>query len=168
MSPRSGRAISVVIQRAASAPGAPPPAKLRAWARHALAAAERGGEITIRIVEQDESADLNSRYRGKEGPTNVLSFPAQVPDLPSDETLPIGDVVICAGVVAAEAAQQGKALEAHWAHMVVHGALHLAGYDHENPQDAHVMELLERKLLNALGFPDPWLASGRGRLQDTD
>ena len=88
--------------------------------------------------------------------------------MPSEETLPIGDVVICAAVVAAEAAEQGKVLDAHWAHMVVHGALHLAGYDHEHARDAHVMESLERKLLNALGFPDPWLASGRGGLQDNE
>ena len=110
---------------------------------------------------------MNLRYRGKAGPTNVLSFPAEVPDLPDSELLPIGDVVVCAEVVAAEAAAQGKALEAHWAHMVVHGVLHLSGYDHEAAREAREMESLERKLLKAMGFPDPWVASRAAELQDT-
>ena len=158
---------AVAIQRAASAAGAPSDTKLRAWAKAALANADRGGELTIRIVDITESAALNLRYRGKAGPTNVLSFPAEVPDLPDSELLPIGDVVVCAEVVAAEAAAQGKALEAHWAHMVVHGVLHLSGYDHEAPRDAREMESLECKLLKAMGFQDPWVASRAAELQDT-
>ena len=102
---------------------------------------------------------LNLRYRGKKGATNVLSFPARAPrrrPRRSGELLPFGDVVICAEVVEREAREQGKAPAAHWAHMVVHGALHLQGYDHENVRDASVMEARERALLAELGFPDPY------------
>jgi probable rRNA maturation factor len=110
----------------------------------------------LRIVTAEESADLNSRYRGKPGPTNVLSFPAEPPAGPGDELLPFGDVVMCAAVVEREAHEQGKEPAAHWAHMVVHGVLHLQGYDHENVRDAGIMEARERELLAALGFPDPY------------
>ena len=169
MSPRAVRPVTVAIQRAASARGVPPAPKLRQWVQSALALAapDRRGELTIRIVDPAESAGLNARYRGKPGPTNVLSFPADCAEVPSPESLPVGDIVICAGVVATEAQEQGKTLEAHWAHMVVHGALHLVGYDHENARDARIMESLERKLLTALGFPDPWLARRPIGLQDT-
>jgi probable rRNA maturation factor len=110
----------------------------------------------LRVVDDDESAALNSRYRGRNGPTNVLSFRAESPAGRSAELLPIGDVVICAGVVAREAREQGKPLTAHWAHMVVHGTLHLQGYDHDNDRDAAAMEARERVLLADLGFPDPY------------
>ena len=105
------------------------------------------------------STELNSRYRGKEGPTNVLSFSArgaEAPPAAADELLPFGDVVICAEVVEREAREQGKAPAAHWAHMVVHGTLHLQGYDHESVRDASIMEARERVLLAELGFPDPY------------
>ena len=153
---RRARAVVVTVQNAAAGAGAPAAAKLRQWARAALAPDVRG-ELTVRIVSERESAELNARYRGKAGPTNVLSFPAESPALGSgDELLPYGDVVICADVVAREAREQGKPLAAHWAHMVVHGALHLQGYDHENRRDAGIMEARERALLNELGFPDPY------------
>lgn len=153
---RRARAVVVTVQHAAAGAGAPAAAELRKWARAALAPDVRG-ELTLRIVGQRESAELNARYRGKAGPTNVLSFPAESPALGSgDELLPYGDVVICADVVAREAREQGKPLAAHWAHMVVHGALHLQGYDHENRRDAGIMEARERALLNDLGFPDPY------------
>jgi probable rRNA maturation factor len=153
---RRARAVVVTVQNAGGAAAVPAPADLRKWARAALTADVRG-ELTVRIVDERESAELNGRYRGKAGPTNVLSFRAESPDLEAhDELLPYGDVVICAEVVAREAREQGKPLAAHWAHMVVHGALHLQGYDHENSRDAGIMEARERALLNELGFPDPY------------
>jgi probable rRNA maturation factor len=153
---RRVRAVAVTVQRATAGDGVPTPPELRKWARAALTANVRG-ELTVRIVDERESAELNARYRGKAGPTNVLSFRAEPPAVDADdELLPYGDVVICAEVVAREAREQGKALAAHWAHMVVHGALHLQGYDHENSRDAGIMEARERAVLNELGFPDPY------------
>lgn len=112
-------------------------------------------ELTIRIVDEEEGQSLNSDYRGKDYPTNVLSFPA---DLPEEIDIPLlGDLVICAPVIAREAHEQGKTLEAHWAHMIIHGTLHLLGYDHITDEDAEVMESLEIKILNKLGFPNPYL-----------
>lgn len=159
---RRARAVAVAVQNASAAKRVPAAAKLRAWATHALGDDARG-ELTVRLVDEDESADLNLRYRGKAGPTNVLSFPsdtAAAGGAPSvaepAELLPLGDVVVCAGVVAREAREQGKALEAHWAHMVIHGTLHILGFDHETRPDAAVMERRERELLAALGFKDPY------------
>jgi probable rRNA maturation factor len=153
---RRARAAVVTVQNATAGAGVPAPADVRKWARAALTADVRG-ELTVRIVDERESAELNGRYRGKAGPTNVLSFRAESPALDAhDELLPYGDVVICAEVVAREAREQGKPLAAHWAHMVVHGALHLQGYDHENSRDAGIMEARERALLAELGFPDPY------------
>jgi probable rRNA maturation factor len=152
---------SVAVQDASAGARVPPKTRLREWALSALEATERGGELTIRIVGEDESADLNARYRGKRGPTNVLAFPSELaPSAPvgaaATELLPLGDLVICAPVVAREAAEQGKPLDAHWAHMVIHGTLHLAGYDHEKARDARTMEARERALLAALGIADPY------------
>jgi probable rRNA maturation factor len=155
-----GRASAVVVtvQNVAAGAKVPAPAQVRKWARAALAAHVRG-ELTVRIVDEKEGAKLNSRYRGKKGATNVLSFPTEgetPPAAAADELLPFGDVVICAEVVEREAREQGKSLAAHWAHMVVHGTLHLQGYDHEHARDATVMEARERVLLARLGFPDPY------------
>ena len=153
---RRARAVAVTVQNATTGAAVPAPAEVRKWARAALTADVRG-ELTVRIVSERESAELNARYRGKAGPTNVLSFRAESPPVEAhDELLPYGDVVICAEVVAREAREQGKAPAAHWAHMVVHGALHLQGYDHENSRDAGIMEARERAVLNELGFPDPY------------
>ena len=155
---RRARAVVVTVQNAARSSGTPKRAQLERWALRALGGDARG-ELTIRIVRERESADLNSRYRGKKGPTNVLSFPAGAAELPGAsgaEPLPYGDLVICADVVEREAREQGKPLAAHWAHMVVHGTLHLQGYDHENAHDAGIMEARERALLAELGFPDPY------------
>ncbi len=108
------------------------------------------GEITIRVVDRTEMAALNHRYRGKIGPTNVLSFPFEAPPgLPLDI---LGDVVICAPLVLAQAASQGKPPMAHWAHLVIHGTLHLCGYDHQQPQEAEQMESLEQNILTELGI----------------
>ena len=132
-------------------PGA---AEFSNWIETALGA-EVGGELAVRIVGEAESAALNERYRGRLGPTNVLAF--AVPD-PVDGLEPrhLGDVVICASVVAREAAEQGKALEAHWAHIAIHGVLHLLGYEHDSEAGAEAMERHEATLLAALGFEDPY------------
>jgi probable rRNA maturation factor len=154
---RRARAV-VIVQNASRSSGVPPRKELERWARRALAP-DACGELTVRIVGESESAALNSRFRGKQGATNVLSFQAvgaHAPAGAADELLPLGDLVICADVVEREAREQGKPLAAHWAHMVVHGALHLQGYDHENVRDTSIMEARERALLAELGFPDPY------------
>ena len=124
-------------------------ADFRRWARAALAG---GGQVTIRLVDAAEGRALNHDYRGKDYATNVLSFPYE------SEPRLAGDLVICPDVVAREAAEQGKTLEAHYAHLVVHGMLHLQGYDHEtSEEDAETMETEESKILLALGYADPYL-----------
>ena len=137
----------IVVQRATAARGVPAPAQLRRWARAALG--RRGGEVTLRVVGAAESRSLNARYRGKDKPTNVLSFPSEAPGM-------LGDLVLCAPVVAREAREQGKRPNSHWAHMVVHGVLHLLGFDHIRPADAKVMEGRDRAILARLSFPDPY------------
>ena len=113
-------------------------------------------EMTVRIVDEAESHELNLTYRGKDRPTNVLSFPFECPD---EVELPLlGDLVICRQVVEREAAEQEKPLMAHWAHMVVHGSLHLLGYDHIEDNEAEEMESLETQIMQGLGFDDPYLA----------
>jgi probable rRNA maturation factor len=118
-------------------------------------------EVTVRIVDAAESQQLNLTYRGKDKPTNVLSFPFQQP--PGMELPLLGDLVICTPVVAAEAQEQGKTLAAHWAHMIVHGCLHLLGYDHINEDDASEMEAEEIQILQQLGYADPyWILDDSG------
>ena len=119
------------------------------WARAALT---DSGQVAIRLVDEDEGRRLNKAYRGKGHATNVLSFPYET------EPLLMGDLVICPTVVAREAAEQGTPLAAHYAHLTVHGMLHLRGWDHENEGDAQAMEDEERKILAALGYPDPYAA----------
>lgn len=145
---------TIGIQYAVELPGLPERDALRRWARAALAGAERNGSLAIRIVDEAESAAMNREWRGKLGPTNVLSFNAVIP--PGLGIAELGDVVICAPVVAREAAQQRKAPAAHWAHMVVHGVLHLLGHDHGDESDALRMEALETEILASLGFSDPY------------
>ena len=152
---RQPRAVVVTVQNAAKGARVPAPASVRRWAHAALPTTARG-ELTVRIVTRAESAALNERYRHKKGPTNVLSFAAESTVQEGDDLLPFGDIVICAAVVAREARDQGKKPAAHWAHMVVHGTLHLLGYDHEKRQDAAAMEARERVLLRTLGFDDPY------------
>ncbi len=118
-------------------------------------------ELTIRIVDIDEGAALNQRYRGRPGPTNVLSFPFEPPP-GIDEPWPLlGDLVICAPVVAREAAEQRKTVEAHFAHLVVHGVLHLLGHDHQDPAEAETMEALETVILLGLGYPPPYATDSK-------
>ena len=136
----------IVVQRCVPAAGIPAAISLRSWAQAAL---KKKGELTIRIVDRAESQALNGRYRSKDKPTNVLSFGY-------GERGVLGDLVICAPVVAREAHQQKKVLRAHWAHMVVHGCLHLQGHDHENEKDAEAMEALEARILEKLGFNNPY------------
>lgn len=111
-------------------------------------------EVSVYIVDEAESQSLNAQYRGKNKPTNVLSFPA---DIPEEVGIPLlGDLVVCAPVVAREAEEQGKSLEAHWAHMLVHGTLHLLGYDHIEDDEAEAMESLETELITQMNFPAPY------------
>ena len=146
--------LRLVVQRASRARGLPGVASVAGWARAALAGSGPGtAEITVRLVDEAESADLNKRYRGKRGATNVLSFTY---DLAPGKAGLAGDLVICAPVVQREAAQQDKRPRAHWAHMVVHGILHLRGYDHVHNTDAQIMEKSEIRALKRLGFPDPY------------
>lgn len=134
----------------------PTETQIQQWANAAIRPQTLEPEITIRIVDEAESHDLNLTYRGKDKPTNVLSFPFECPD---EVELPLlGDLVICRQVVEREATEQGKPLEAHWAHMVVHGCLHLLGYDHIEDDEAEEMESLETKIMISLGFADPYTA----------
>ena len=133
---------------------APRARDIAAWAGTALGRRAAGGELGIRVVGSAESRRLNARYRGKDKPTNVLSFPPA--PLPGGDARPLGDLVICAQVVRSEAREQRKPLEAHWAHLVVHGALHLIGYDHEREAQAKRMERREIAVLRRLGFANPY------------
>jgi probable rRNA maturation factor len=142
--------LEVVLRYRTRRPWAPGPRTLRRWAQ--LAAGGRRGELGIRVVGSREGRALNERWRRCARATNVLSFPA-APELGGRQ---IGDIVVCAPVVAREAREQGKALAAHWAHMVVHGTLHLLGFDHQRAPDARRMEVRERVLLTRLGFADPY------------
>lgn len=131
--------------------------QLRGWAAElfrgeALEAA--WGALTLRIVDEPEMTTLNGRYRGQPRPTNVLAFPAALPA--EFELAVLGDVILCAPVIAREALEQGKPEAAHWAHMVVHGTLHLLGFDHEEADQARVMEALETAVLAQLGYPNPY------------
>ncbi|WPX90434.1 rRNA maturation RNase YbeY [Pseudomonas asiatica] len=142
------------IQRATDA-AAPDDTAFRRWCELALRQRSADSEMTIRLVDEAEGRELNHTYRHKDYATNVLSFPADVPDDLLDIPL-LGDLVICVPVVEHEAADQGKSLEAHWAHLVIHGCLHLLGYDHIEDEEAEEMEGLERELLAELGHPDPY------------
>ncbi len=143
---------TIDIQSVSQAP-CPSSRELVRWAEAALEG--KDAELSLRLVDEAEMAKLNLRYRQRSGPTNVLSFPFDAPA----EVAPgfLGDVVICAPVVAREAKAQGKAESAHWAHMVVHGILHLRGYDHLTLEEAEEMEIKERQILSSLGYQDPYL-----------
>ena len=146
------RRLNLSVQYASNKALLPLRAQIRAWARAALDVdGVRGGQITVRLVDAEEGLALNRDYRGKDYATNVLSFPYDI------EPIVCGDLVLCAPVVAREAAEQGKSLEAHYAHLIVHGLLHLQGYDHEaGAAQALQMEDHERAILAALGFADPY------------
>lgn len=134
--------------------GLPSPQSFRRWVGAALLGRIKRADLAIRIVDAREGRSLNRHYRGKDYATNVLSFPAE---LPEGVNLPVlGDIVLCAPVVAKEAAEQGKTLAAHYAHLTVHGVLHLLGMDHDDPREADVMEQLEREVLAGLDIDDPY------------
>ena len=149
----TSRRLNLSVQYACNKEGLPLRAQIRAWVRAALDVdGARGGQITVRLVDAEEGLQLNRDYRGKDYATNVLSFPYDV------DPVVCGDLVLCAPVVAREAAEQGKLLEAHYAHLIVHGLLHLQGYDHElGEAQARQMEDHERTILASLGFTDPYL-----------
>jgi probable rRNA maturation factor len=149
-----GAGIQVDVEDVSGTPGVPAASELVRWAEAALVGRRAEAELSIRIVGEAESAELNDTYRHRSGPTNVLSFAAELP--PGVPVAALGDLVICAPVVAREAAAQDKAPEAHWAHMVVHGCLHLMGFDHVDDSQAAEMEPLETAILAGLGFPDPY------------
>jgi probable rRNA maturation factor len=144
----------IEVQYAINADGIPAPDEVRRWVECALQGRRPAAELAVRIVDEAEITALNRQYRGKDGATNVLSFPFE--DMPGVVTEQLGDIVICAPVVAAEAVTQGKSLQAHWAHIVIHGVLHLLGYDHHGDAEAQEMEVLETRLLASLGFADPY------------
>lgn len=136
--------------------GLPTAQQIEQWATAAVQPQSDEVEMTVRIVDEAESHELNLNYRGKDRPTNVLSFPFECPD---EVELPLlGDLVICRQVVEREAQEQEKPLMAHWAHMVVHGSLHLLGYDHIEDDEAEEMESLETQIMTGLGFADPYLS----------
>lgn len=135
--------------------------QIQRWSEAAISrlpARDKPVSLGIQVVDEAASAQTNLAYRQKDYATNVLSFGVELPSVVLDnlDEVPIGDLVICAPVVAREAAEQGKSSEAHWAHMIVHGILHLHGHDHEDEADAQVMETLETDILLALGYNDPY------------
>lgn len=136
--------------------GLPSENDFQRWLDGTIIAFQPESEVTIRIVDEPESQQLNETYRGKKSPTNVLSFPFEAP--PGFELSLLGDLVICRQVVEREAKEQNKVVFTHWAHMVVHGSLHLLGYDHIADSDAEEMESLETEIMQEMGYPDPYLS----------
>jgi probable rRNA maturation factor len=151
---------NIVIQRVFKSPGQPDRRQIVKWIDTAL---EESGQIyacVIRIVDEQESAELNGQYRHKQGPTNVLSFPFEWPeglDISASEGVLLGDLVICSPVVEREALEQHKRLMDHWAHMIIHGLLHLLGYDHIEEEEAEEMETKEIAILNKLHIQNPYI-----------
>jgi probable rRNA maturation factor len=145
--------IEVEVQRETSNSSVPSDQQFEQWATAALQG-HAESELVIRVVDQEESRRLNEQFARKNKATNVLSFPAGLP--PSIDLALLGDIVICAPLVESEAKEQNKPAPAHWAHLTIHGVLHLLGYDHQSDEDAAKMERLEADLLQPFGFPDPY------------
>jgi len=146
--------VDILVQFATDETDLPDEASLVRWAKYALRDHGKDVEMAIRIVDEAESRSLNARWRKQDKPTNVLSFPAG--EINAHVTTLLGDLVICAPIVKQEAKAQGKSPKAHWAHMVIHGTLHLLGYDHLEEKEAIEMEFLETSILKTLNFPDPY------------
>ena len=144
----------VTVQKATREKTLPSAGDFNRWVNTALAGKREPAEMTIRIVDEDEGIELNRRYRHKDSATNVLSFPAQLPAGVTSGLL--GDLVMCAPVVIREAQEQAKQTQAHWAHLTIHGTLHLLGFEHESSTQAAKMESLETAMLASLGYPDPY------------
>jgi probable rRNA maturation factor len=148
--------MEIEVQRMVDDPRVPDDQSFLAWA-DAVLAGEDAAVVNLRIVDEAEGWALNREWRGKDSATNVLSFPADMPMV--DGMRVLGDVVLCAPVIEQEASEQGKVLNAHWAHLVVHGLLHLLGFDHINGEQARQMEDREVEILSRLGFPNPYETS---------
>lgn len=152
--------VAIDIQIACTVDSIPDEQAIQSWLNDVIGSAGGGSrEISVRIVDEDEGRALNKQYRQQDKATNVLSFPAvgaDESDLPPELSQTLGDIVICGPVVEREAAEQNKEVASHWAHLLVHGALHLLGFDHETDEDADAMEKLETSLLAARGIDDPY------------
>lgn len=150
--------VELELQVVASGEGIPPASAFRIWSQAAMKDAADDVELAIRVVDEQEGRSINHEYRDRDYATNVLSFSFEPPEGVPAQALGhhLGDLVICAPVVEREAQEQGKPLAAHWAHMVVHGVLHLRGYDHETDEEAQRMEDMEREILDGLGISDPY------------
>jgi len=156
--------VHVDVEIASDSATLPPVNEIARWPRRAIAAAGRDSdlEVSVRVVDEAEMQELNRNFRGQDKPTNVLSFPAgDIRGLPPDAGTPLGDIVVCAAVVSREAREQHKSLEDHWAHMLVHGTLHLLGFDHVEDADADVMERMETGILRDFGIANPYKESPR-------
>lgn len=145
----------LALQKVSQAKSIPKKSLFKQWVTETLQGRKEKGEITIRVVDEIESAHLNETFRHHHGPTNVLSFPFVAP--PKVKLALLGDLVICAPIVIKEAQEQDKDPVSHWAHLTIHGTLHLLGYDHLNDQDADRMEGIEIAIMKRLGFPNPYL-----------
>ncbi len=147
--------LTTEVQNISSEPGVPGSALIETWAATAYSkVAEEKAELTVRIVDEGDGRELNEQYCNKDTATNVLSFPFEDP--PNVKTSILGDIVVCAPVISREAREQGKTLHAHWAHLIVHGVLHLCGYHHEVNDDAQIMQRLESEVVEQLGFSNPY------------
>ena len=149
--------IKIHVQYPGGRAGMPRPQSVRTWVQAALRGRRRRASLTVRFVDRREGLALNRQWRAKQAPTNVLSFPAQ--GLEKIAPAELGDIVVCGPVVAQEAAAQHKPLRAHFAHLVIHGTLHLLGYDHQHQKEADEMESAETAILGKLGYPDPYTLS---------
>ena len=147
----------ISIHRAYKSCGIPSNHAIKRWASLALGTLSKESELSIRIVDQEESALLNKKFRNKVGSTNILSFPMNIES--PDHLIFLGDLVICAQTIANEAEQQQKKLDEHWAHIVIHGILHLLGYSHDKSSNTKTMEDLERKLLSEINISNPYIAN---------
>ena len=146
--------LALTVQYAAQSNGLPTRGQLRTWLKAAL---QRDADVTVRLVDAEEGRALNRQYRGRDGATNVLTFAY-------DGTGPLsGDIALCVPVIEREAREQHKNPQAHYAHLVVHGMLHLQGYDHQKAADARVMEALEAEIVTGLGYADPYRQTGNGK-----
>ena len=153
--------ITVDLQVACQVDSSPRETEVQTWLEDTYQAgktdARRQSDVSVRIVDEDESRKLNKQYRQQDKPTNVLAFPASLVGLPDDEHDLLGDLVICGPLVEQEAAEQGKSAAGHWGHLLVHGMLHLLGYDHETSGQAAEMESMEKRILANRGVEDPYL-----------